>query len=489
VLRDAVRVCAAASLLAGSVVLAFFSGGYFPEPRLWAGVASCAVLAVAALVAVRPLPRATPGRLALAGLAALTALTAASTAWAPLEGPAHADTQRLLLYLAALAAAIALFRDRVGQAVEPAVAGGLLVVVAYGLAGRLLPELVPQTPSISAEGRLDQPLTYWNAVGAVAAIGLALAAGLASDPARPRALRVAAAAAAGPFGMALYVTYSRGALVAAAAGLLVLLVLGADRRRVRGVLIAAGAAAAAAGVAALLPGVASLEGDRARDGAIGLALLALVCAAAAWLARRDRGAAAPVPFRLPYARLLGAGAAVALVALAVVAVAASERRPGSAETGARAGRLVSLESHRYEYWKVAAGAFADEPLRGIGSGNFRVRWLRERPVPESARDAHSLYLETAAELGLLGLAALGLLLAGSVAGVRRGGAGVAVAAAALAAFAVQAGIDWLWEMPAVSLPALFLLGLVLARADDRRAPRHPRPPAPRTEPRRPRGSA
>lgn len=473
-LRDAVRVCAAASLLAGSVVLAFFSGGYFPEPRLWAGVVACAVLAVAALVAARPLPRAIPGRLALAGLAALTAATAASMAWAPLEGLAHADTQRLLLYLAALAAAIALFRDRLGDAVEPAVAGGLLVVVGYGLAGRLLPELVPQTPSFSAAGRLDQPLTYWNAVGAVAAMGLALAAGLASDPARPRALRAAAAAAAAPFGMSLYVTYSRGALVAAAAGLLVLLVLGDDRRRVRGVLIAAGAAAAAAGVAALLPGVASLEGDRARDGAIGLALLVLVCAAAARLGGvaaaggvAAGGAGGPVPSRLPYARLLGAAAGVALVALAVVAVAASERRPGTPETGARAGRLVSLESHRYEYWKVAAGAFADEPLRGIGSGNFRVRWLRERPVPESARDAHSLYLETAAELGLLGLAALGLLLAGAVAGARRAGPGAAVAAAALAAFAVQAGIDWLWEMPAVSLPALSLLGLVLAHADDR----------------------
>ena len=57
-------------------------------------------------------------------------------------------------------------------------------------------------------------------------------------------------------------------------------------------------------------------------------------------------------------------------------------------------------------------AFAEHPLAGVGSGGFRVEWLRERPFKEPAEDAHSIYLETAAELGLLGLAALALLFGG-----------------------------------------------------------------------------
>ena len=57
-------------------------------------------------------------------------------------------------------------------------------------------------------------------------------------------------------------------------------------------------------------------------------------------------------------------------------------------------------------------AFADQPLRGVGSGGFRVEWVRERPVRESALETHSLPLEMATELGLPGLLGLGLLVVG-----------------------------------------------------------------------------
>ena len=55
---------------------------------------------------------------------------------------------------------------------------------------------------------------------------------------------------------------------------------------------------------------------------------------------------------------------------------------------ATATRLASLQSHRYAYWKVALGAFADHPLNGLGSGGFEVRWLERRKIPESVADAH-----------------------------------------------------------------------------------------------------
>ena len=65
-----------------------------------------------------------------------------------------------------------------------------------------------------------------------------------------------------------------------------------------------------------------------------------------------------------------------------------------------------MQSNRYAYWKVALRTFADHPLIGVGSGGFQAEWLRERPFREPVRDAHSLYLETLAELGLVGFALL-----------------------------------------------------------------------------------
>jgi hypothetical protein len=129
-----------------------------------------------------------------------------------------------------------------------------------------------------------------------------------------------------------------------------------------------------------------------------------------------------------------------------------------------------VQSNRYAYWKVALRSFADHPLTGVGSGGFQAEWLRERPFPEPVRDAHSLYLETPAELGLVGLALLALLI-GSVAVTAR----AAGPAAALAAWALHAGADWDWELPALTLVAIVLAGLVLTSPARRAAPGGPDP--------------
>jgi O-antigen ligase len=107
--------------------------------------------------------------------------------------------------------------------------------------------------------------------------------------------------------------------------------------------------------------------------------------------------------------------------------------------------------------------FAEHPLHGIGSGAFGVEWLERRDVAESVRDAHSLYLETAAELGIVGLAALAAFLAGTITAATRVTAPTAVAA--LAAFALHAGLDWDWELPALSLVAILLAARVIAAAE------------------------
>ena len=83
-------------------------------------------------------------------------------------------------------------------------------------------------------------------------------------------------------------------------------------------------------------------------------------------------------------------------------------------------------------------------------------------------DAHNLYLETLAELGPPGLLLLALVLGAPLAAVRRARSSPLAAAAcgAFVAYLVHAFVDWDWEMPAVTLAALFC-GLALLAAAHR----------------------
>src|SRR5207244_11142615 len=85
----------------------------------------------------------------------------------------------------------------------------------------------------------------------------------------------------------------------------------------------------------------------------------------------------------------------ALAAVVAVAVA-------SAGEHGLAARLAG--ANRPHYWHVAWKAYRLNPVTGSGAGTFDSFWLRYRPVASFARDAHSLYVETLAELGPVGLA-------------------------------------------------------------------------------------
>ena len=186
--------------------------------------------------------------------------------------------------------------------------------------------------------------------------------------------------------------------------------------------------------------------------------------------------------RLSLSPAMGAVLVAGIVALgAAVTVAGGSDPPESPGPRADAGRLQSLGSNRGEYWSVALGVAADHPLVGHGSGSFEVDWSRERTITEGVRDAHSLVLETAAELGIVGLALLALFLGGVAfcvpAAVRRDPALAVGATAGLVAWILHAQLDWLWEMPAATLNAVLLAALLLALADP--------VPAGRSGPRRP----
>jgi hypothetical protein len=473
-------VPATAALLVGPTVLAFYAGGYFDGPRAVAAAVAWALVLVLAVAGPMPFPASRAGRVAVAGLAGLAVWSAVSVAWAPLEGPAVDSVQRLLLYTGALLAAVALLRHTgAARAAEPVLALGTVAVIGYGLSGRLLPGLIDliSARSYGAGGRLEQPITYWNGEGLLAAIGLVLCVRIAGDHTRAAWMRIAAAAACAPLGTGVYLSYSRGALAVTGLGLIVLLAAAPTWQQLRATGIGLGAGSLAAACSAAFPGVASLSGtlaEQERDGALMLAVLLAVMAGASLLAARcirsEAGAAVRTGM-LPHARRLPAmaagAAALCVIGLVAGGLAENAKRGETAATGL--SRFASVSSVRYEYWRVGVDAFWQDPVRGTGAGGFRVAWRLERRVPHGVSEVHSLPLEMAAELGLPGLALFGLFIGGMIAAAGsalRSRAPLAPAACAVCtAWLLHATIDWDWQLPAVTLPALVLAGGLLAAAD------------------------
>ena len=198
--------------------------------------------------------------------------------------------------------------------------------------------------------------------------------------------------------------------------------------------------------------------------------------------------------------LVAAGAAAVLVVSAAVVVADPGARfedfktPPNRQATDRAGfvrdHLLSGEgSGRWQFWGAAVDQFEEHPFAGDGAGSYQAWWLRHGSLAFYVQDAHSLYLETLGELGLLGIVLLaGALVAALVAAGRRlrespgdPRPAVAAATAALVAFAVGAAIDWIWEMTVVGVVGAICLGLVAGPAG---LAADAQPPRARTRPRR-----
>jgi O-antigen ligase len=121
---------------------------------------------------------------------------------------------------------------------------------------------------------------------------------------------------------------------------------------------------------------------------------------------------------------------------------------------------------RPAYWKAAVSDASAHPVLGSGAGSFDDVWLGHRTIGAFVQDAHSLYLETAAELGVVGLTLLGcaLLVPLSSTVSRRRQPLVPVASAAYVTFLVHAGLDWDWEMPATTLAGLACAAALIGNA-------------------------
>ena len=150
--------------------------------------------------------------------------------------------------------------------------------------------------------------------------------------------------------------------------------------------------------------------------------------------------------RPPKRRLAFAGAVVVALVGVVAVVSAGATEPRSL------------------YYHVAWREYLGHPLLGSGAGTFARYWLRWGDVGTwgGALDAHSLYLETLAELGPIGLCLLGGFLLYPLRRTvsQRALPFVPAAAGASIAFLVHAGLDWDWEVPAVVVAGLACAAVV-----------------------------
>ena len=496
--RGATLLTLGVALIPGALTayFSFRSGGFFAGASALVAAEIAVLLAAYLLLARRPFAGlGIPLGLTALALAGFAAWTLASSDWSGAPARATPEYARALLYLLVLVLfGLLPFSVRRIRWMAYGVAAAAVAVCAAALVARTLPE-VHLVASELGEQRLGYPLGYWNALGALAGLGIVLCGHFACATHGPRLARVAGAAAVPLLATTLYYTFSRGATWAAVAAVAIYVVVG----RPRGLLQGAAATLPATVVALMaanpigplldpapLAPAAIAEGER----------VALTVAAAIVAAAAIRALALPLDTRVERLRLpvrmrrpLLTGVAVATLAIALAATAtlripevvadkyrefgAGEARPG----GAGSSRLLSASSNgRSEHWDVALDSFRRDRLHGEGAGTYEVAWARDRERPAAARDGHSLYLETLGELGVPGLIGVGtclLLILGAFAARARGPDRALFAAllAAVVAWALGAAVDWSWEMPAVTVWLFALGGSALARGDSAARPR------------------
>jgi tetratricopeptide (TPR) repeat protein len=82
-------------------------------------------------------------------------------------------------------------------------------------------------------------------------------------------------------------------------------------------------------------------------------------------------------------------------------------------------RLLAGGGNRYDYWRIALHEFADQPVAGIGADNYTRDYYIRRATTEDIRQPHSIAFQTLAELGILGILALGTFLGAVAVGAVR----------------------------------------------------------------------
>lgn len=449
----------------------------FYSVSVWGPIALFLLAGLLGLVVARPAALRPTALVAVGGLTFLWLWSLLSVGWSESADQALIESNRWMLYATLLAVLVLLLRDdRLGKLL---MGSATAAVVAFG--GYLAVRLVgPDGPTYFLGSRLHEPLGYVNGQAGYLLLGLWPLVAVAERARNHVFAGVAVAAAVILAGIAI-LGQTRAIVPAVIVSALLMVAVLPGRRARLWVLIAIGAGVALA-APALLDVFESARGagpdpDTLRSGVAALlgiaAATGVVFAIARWLGRTAEPRVG--------ARRLASASTVALVAIIVVGAVAglaavgdpvdrlrdearAFKNPGTASSGESRSRFTTGSGNRHDYWRVAGRQFRDEPVKGVGAGNYDRTYFLERQTAEDIKQPHSLPLQTLSELGLIGGAGLLLFLGAIVAGfVRRARAartspadlGLAVAGGGMfLVWLVHTSVDWLHLIPGVTGIAL-----------------------------------
>ena len=491
--RAALREAARPPFLVGALAVGVFvvwaaKDAGFAATTWYPGALFLLGLLAVVLAAYPPARRGIPPStlVAIAFLAGFAAWSAASIAWSDAQGTAWEGANRTLLYLIVYALfAVVPWRR---ASIVPLLTSFSVGVAAIGVIEVARAAYGGDPSRFFIYGRLDAPAGYPNAACALYVLAAWPAAYAAVRREVTPLVRGAAMAIATVLAELAVLTESRASLIAVPIAVLVYLALVPARlRALLSVLVVGGTIAAAQGplLAPYSPLTHRLDATSELHDAVTAIAISAAAVMLAWTAFAlvDRRVHVPERFARTLAvGVLGVGVTAALVVAVVFLSGSPGRRIQHAWHDFRSGypAATSSSSHfssglgnnRYDFWRVALDEFRDRPVAGVGADNFAEDYLAARKSSEEPLYPHSLELRVLAQTGLVGAALFaGFVCAAIVAAAGRFRsrdvvAGVTRAGlAATAYWAIHGSIDWFWEFPGLTAPALAWLGIAGAWRD------------------------
>jgi tetratricopeptide (TPR) repeat protein len=409
--------------LAAATLIA--KGGTSLAPATYVEIAVVLVgagIAIAALL-LAPTPQRRWGGITLVLLAALAAWTALSISWAITPDVAWTEANRTVAYVAAFAGAIGIARlaPEHGRSILAAVMVACLTICVIALFKKAFPAVTNSTAELA---RLREPLGYWNALGALAAMAAPACLWLAARRTGYAAVRALGYPLLGLALVTLIFSYSRGALVALALALVFWFAVVPVRLRALTVLVISAIGAGAVTAWTFYQDALSKDGQplaaRIAAGhtlAVVLLLLLVLLFAAGLAIEWASSEYTPAAGVRRATGTVALCVALLLPVAGVVALALSQRGlPGTVSqawnsffsasaTSPTYGpeRLTTTSSKRGAYWHDAYLIWSHNKLEGAGAGGFITARREYRRDPVDVRHSHGYVPQTAADLGLTGL--------------------------------------------------------------------------------------
>jgi hypothetical protein len=411
-------------------------------------------------------------------LTLLVAVKGLSLTWSISRTETVQELLRSSMYLATFTLAAASLSSR--RLVGPFIDGLNLVagvVAGYGILQKVRPVEYPSNAPDQVS--VGSTLEYANTVAVVLGMGIVLGLARMTQLKNPFARGIYAALIL-VFGVVLYLTFSRGGILALGTGLVVLFAVGGSRlQMLANLLLVSGPLVWLVSRAQELGSLFEYEpseSTRVADGtafglylAVATVLAFLLQAIYATLIRRYQ----PGP---TVGRLLGVAAIVVVLAGAgALGYLLLGEQQGSDVTPAAFSEdvryqlpSVSLGS-RSEYWTVAWDAWKERPLTGTGAGTFVYTWQENRSDFGGVGRVHNVYLEQGTETGVVAFLALvgfAALLAGYLAWRAVGERKVLLSGLTAAAiiYLFSSALEWHWYIPPSTIFFFALAGVAVKYA-------------------------